>query len=424
MFEKIVNVWKVKELRNSILYILGMLVIFRFAAHVPIPGVNIENLREFFGSNQLLGLLNLFSGGGMQNFSIVMLGVAPYITASIIFQLLAMIIPKLEEMSKDEAGRQKISMYTRLSTVPLAALQGFSLITLLRRSGTNIIDASVSSLDLIVMILVVTAGTVFLMWLGELITEKKIGNGISLLIFAGIIASLPQTIQQTLINFTPDMLITILAFIAVAIATVVGVVIITEGQRNIPVSYAKRVRGNKMYGGNTSHLPIRVNQAGVIPIIFAISIVMFPPMVGQFMIQAKTEFVAKFGQFLIDVFQNSIFYGFAYFILVFGFTYFYTAVIFHPNQIADNLQKSGAFIPGIRPGKHTEDYLQRTISRITLTGALFLALIAVMPLVLQAFSSMQSMVIGGTSILIVVAVVIELVKQIESQLTMREYDGF
>ena len=360
----------------------------------------------------------------MQNFSIVMLGVAPYITASIIFQLLAMIVPKLEEMNKEEAGRQKISMYTRLSTVPLAALQGFSMITLLRRSGANILAADLSSWDLTVMILIITAGTVFLMWLGELISERKIGNGISILIFAGIIAGLPQAVQQTLVNFTPDMMVMVIAFILVAVVTVVGVVIITEGQRNIPVSYAKRVRGNKMYGGNSSHLPIRVNQAGVIPIIFAISIVLVPSMVGQFMVQAKTEFVAKFGQMLIDVFQNNIFYGVAYFVLVFGFTYFYTAVIFHPNQIAENLQKSGAFIPGIRPGQHTEHYLQHTISRITLTGALFLALIAVMPLVLQNVSNMQSMVIGGTSVLIVVSVVIEMVKQIESQMTMREYDGF
>jgi len=424
MFDKIANIWKIKELRQSILYILGVLVIFRFAAHIPIPGVNVENLRAFFSSNELLGLLNLFSGGGMQNFSIVMLGVAPYITASIIFQLLAMIVPKLEEMNKEEAGRQKISMYTRLSTVPLAALQGFSMITLLRRSGANILAADLSSWDLTVMILIITAGTVFLMWLGELISERKIGNGISILIFAGIIAGLPQAVQQTLVNFTPDMMVMVIAFILVAVVTVVGVVIITEGQRNIPVSYAKRVRGNKMYGGNSSHLPIRVNQAGVIPIIFAISIVLVPSMVGQFMVQAKTEFVAKFGQMLIDVFQNNIFYGVAYFVLVFGFTYFYTAVIFHPNQIAENLQKSGAFIPGIRPGQHTEHYLQHTISRITLTGALFLALIAVMPLVLQNVSNMQSMVIGGTSVLIVVSVVIEMVKQIESQMTMREYDGF
>jgi len=422
MFEKIAQIWKVKDLRNSILYILGMLVIFRFAAHVPIPGVNMDNLREFFQSNQILGLLNLFSGGGMQNFSIVMLGVAPYITSSIIFQLLAMIVPKLEEMSKDEGGRQKISMYTRLATVPLAALQGYGMLNILSRSSQPIIQ-STDLFSMFTMILTITAGTVFLMWIGELISEKKIGNGISLLIFAGIIAGVPQALQQTFINFSKDQLMTLVVFAVIAVVTIVGVVIITEGQRKIPVSYAKRVRGNKMYGGTNTHLPVKVNQAGVIPIIFAISIVLFPSMVAQFMVRAETEFVAKTGQFVIDLFANQVFYAVLYFLLVFGFTYFYTAVIFHPNQIADNLQKSGAFIPGIRPGKNTEEYLQNTISRITLTGALFLALIAVMPLMLQNTMGMQSMVIGGTSILIVVSVVIETIKQIDSQMTMREYDG-
>lgn len=423
MLNRIAQIWKIRDLRNSILYVLGLLVVFRLAAHIPIPGINIENLREFFGSNQLLGLMNIFSGGGMQNFSIVMMGVAPYITASIIFQLLAMIIPKLEEMQKEEAGRQKINMWTRISTVPLAALQAYSMIMILGRSAKPIIE-DLSFYNLFSMIITITAGTIFLMWIGELISEKKIGNGISLLIFAGIIAGVPQLIQQALINFDRSQVINLLVFGAITLVTIIGVVIITEGQRNIPVQYAKRVRGMKMYGGTSTHLPIRVNQAGVIPIIFAISIILFPPMVAQFMVRAKTEFIASAGQWVIDVFQNNLVYGILYFLLVFAFTYFYTAVIFHPNQIAENLQKNGAFIPGIRPGQHTEQYLQNTISRITLTGALFLAIIAVLPLLLQGTMGSQSMVIGGTSLLIVVSVAIETMKQIESQLTMRDYEGF
>ncbi|MBT5338812.1 preprotein translocase subunit SecY, partial [Candidatus Falkowbacteria bacterium] len=265
---------------------------------------------------------------------------------------------------------------------------------------------------------------VFLMWLGELITEKKIGNGISLLIFAGIVVRIPTALQQVIVNFSQEQVINLLVFTFIAIVTIVGVVIISEGQRNIPVSYAKRVRGMKMYGGMNTHLPIRVNTAGVIPIIFAISIILFPPMVSQFLLRAQSAWIQNFGQGVINLFNNQLFYGVLYFLLVFGFTYFYTAVIFHPYQIAENLQKNGGFVPGIRPGNHTAEYLQKTISRITLTGALFLGLIAVLPLVMQQVSGLQSMVIGGTSILIVVSVAIEIVKQVESQLTMRDYEGF
>jgi len=423
MFEKLIQIWKVKDLRKKIGFVLGVLVIFRLMAHVPIPGVNAENLKEFFSSNQLLGLMNIFSGGGMSNFSIIMLGVAPYITASIIFQLLAMIVPKLEEMSKEEAGRQKINTYTRISTVPLAMLQAFGMINLLNQSPKPILG-DMNMWTLFSVIMIITAGTVFLMWLGELITERKIGNGISLLIFAGIVARVPSILQETIINFNKAQVINLLVFAAIAVITIVGVVIITEAQRNIPVVYAKRVRGMKMYGGGTTHLPIRVNQAGVIPIIFAISIILFPPMVAQFMLRASNEWVAGAAQWVINVFQNQLIYGVLYFLLVFGFTYFYTAVIFHPHQISDNLQKHGGFIPGIRPGGQTAHYLQNVISRITLTGALFLALIAVLPLTMQQLTGLQSMVIGGTSLLIVVSVVIETVKQIESQLVMRDYEGF
>ncbi len=423
MWEKLSQIWRLKDLRNKILFVLGMLVVFRLAAHIPIPGVNVENLREFFGSNQILGLLNLFSGGGMQNFSIVMMGVAPYITASIIFQLLGMIIPKIEDMQKEEAGRQKINMWTRVATVPLAILQAYGMIAILRQSAKPIVE-STDFFSMAAMLITITAGTLFLMWIGELITEKKIGNGISLLIFAGIIVRVPTALQAVVVNFSQEQVINLLVFAFIAVVTVVGVVIISEGQRNIPVSYAKRVRGMKMYGGMNTHLPIRVNTAGVIPIIFAISIILFPSMVAQFLVRVDSAWVKAISEGVISLFNNQLFYGILYFLLVFGFTYFYTAVIFHPYQIAENLQKNGGFIPGIRPGSQTAEYLQNTISRITLTGALFLGLIAVLPLVMQQVSGLQSMVIGGTSILIVVSVAIEMVKQVESQLTMRDYEGF
>lgn len=422
MLNKLVQIWKAKDLRDSILFVLGMLVIFRLAAHIPIPGVNSEALRELFAGNQVLGLMNIFSGGGMQNFSIVMMGIAPYITSSIIFQLLGMIMPKLEEMQKEEDGRQKINMWTRWLTVPLAALQAYGMITMLRRSSYSILG-DISSFDLIAMIITITAGTIFLMWIGELITEKKVGNGISLLIFAGIVAALPGAVQQIIATYDAGQLFTIIGFIAITIVTVVGVVVITEGQRNVPVQYARQIRGHRMYGGTSTHLPLRVNMAGVIPIIFAISVVLFPPMIAQFFIHAKSAWLAKAAEWIITAFQNQLFYGVLYFLLVFAFTYFYTEVIFHPEQIAENLQKQGGFIPGIRPGRHTSEYLANTTHKIIFVGALFLGIIAILPLIMRYFTGMQSLAIGGTSLLIVVAVVIETVKQIESQLTMREYEG-
>lgn len=422
MMEKIIQIWKAKDLRNKILFVLSMLVIFRLAAHIPVPGVNAEALRELFASNQVLGLLNIFSGGSMENFSIVMMGVGPYITASIIFQLLGMIVPKLEEMQKEEQGRQKINMWTRWLTVPLGALQAFGMITLLRRSSAGIVsDATL--FNLICMIATITAGTIFLMWIGELITEKKVGNGISLIIFAGIVASLPQSIYQVLISYDPSKLFMIIGFLVIAIITVIGVVVITEAQRNIPVQYAKQVRGNRMFGGTSTHLPLRVNMAGVIPIIFAISVILFPSMIAQFFIHARTAFIANAAEWTIELFNNQLVYGILYFLLVFAFTYFYTEVIFHPDQIAENLQKQGGFIPGIRPGRHTSEYLANTTHKIILVGALFLGVIAILPLILRYFTGIQSLAIGGTSLLIVVSVVIETMKQIEAQLTMREYEG-
>jgi len=351
-----------------------------------------------------------------------MMGVGPYITSSIIFQLLGMIVPSIEEMQKEESGRQKINMWTRWATVPLAILQSYGMITLLRNGSSGILG-QVSPFDFGLMILTITAGSIFLMWLGELITEKKVGNGISLLIFAGIVASLPTKLQQIATTFDATQLFMLIGFVVIAIITVVGVVIINEGQRNVPVQYARQVRGNRTFGGTSTHLPLRVNMAGVIPIIFAISVVLFPSMIAQFLIHAKTAWIANVATHTISLFNNQLFYGIIYFILVFAFTYFYTEVIFHPAQIAENLQKQGGFIPGIRPGKPTSDYLAYTTHKIILAGALFLGLIAVLPLIMKYYTGMQAFAVGGTSLLIVVSVVIETVKQIEAQMTMREYDG-
>lgn len=422
MFDRLEQIWKAKDLRNNILFVLGLLIIFRLAAHIPVPGVNALALKNLFASNQILGLMNLFSGGGMENFSIVLMGVAPYITSSIIFQLLGMIVPTIEEMNKEESGRQKINMWTRWLTVPLAAMQAYGMITLLGRGSAGILG-NISTFDFTVMIITITAGTIFLMWLGELISEKKIGNGISLLIFAGIVSGLPTMIQQIAISFDQTQLFILIGFVIITIITVVGVVIINEGQRNIPVQYARQIRGNRAFGGTSTHLPLRVNMAGVIPIIFAISVVLFPSMIAQFLVHAKSAWIANAANATINLFANQLFYGVIYFVLVFAFTYFYTEVIFHPTQIAENLQKQGGFIPGIRPGKNTSDYLSNTTHKIILVGALFLGLIAILPLIMRYFTGMQSLAVGGTSLLIVVSVVIETVKQIEAQLTMREYDG-
>lgn len=421
--EKFTQIFKVPQIRNKILFILGLLVVYRFAANIPLPGVDILRVEEFFQNNQLFGLLNIFSGGGLSNISIVLLGVGPYITASIIMQLLTMIVPSMERLYKEEgeAGRQKFTMITRWLTVPLAIVQTYAMIRLLGSQG---ILGDLSAFDIAVMALVATAGTIFLMWLGEIITEKGVGNGVSVIIFAGIVASLPSAASRLASTFDSTQLFLYLTFGAVALVTIAGVVFINEGQRVIPISYARRMSAGRAYGGGATHLPLKVNQAGVIPIIFAISIILFPPTIASFLAQSSHETIAHAAQAVADAFQNQWVYGFLYFFLVVVFTYFYTAVIVDPHKISDNLQKQGGYIPGIRPGKTTEEYLSKIINRITLTGAFFLGAIAVLPLVVQAFTGMNSLTIGGTSILIVVAVVIEMVKQIESQMVMRSYDSY
>lgn len=424
MLEKLTQIWRVRDLRMKVLFVLLMLLVFRVIAHIPIPGVDVTALRKLFSSNQLLGLFNVFSGGGLDNFSIVMLGVGPYITSSIIFQLLTMIIPSLEQLSKEgEQGYERINQWQRLLTVPLAMLQAFATITLLRQQNSGVLP-EISHFELATAIIAITAGTVFLMWIGELISEKKIGNGISLIIFAGIVARIPSELKQTAATFDPSKIFTYVLILAVFLVTIAGIVFITEAQRNIPVSYARRIRGNRVFGGVDTHLPLRVNQAGVIPIIFAVSLVVFPPLIAQFFQHSHIAWLAAVSLKTIALFQNSAFYAIVYFVLVVAFTYFYTSVVFHPQQIAENLQKQGGFVPGIRPGQNTAEYLSYVSNRIMLAGAMFLGVIAVLPNIMQSSTGIKTLVVGGTSLLIVVSVVIETVKQIDAQLVMRDYEGF
>ncbi|MBI2609700.1 preprotein translocase subunit SecY [Candidatus Giovannonibacteria bacterium] len=429
MFERLALIFKDKDLRKKILFVLGILVVFRIGAALPIPGINVAELERLFQGNQLFGLLNIFSGGALDNLSIVMLGVGPYITASIIMQLLTMIIPRLKEIYSEEGemGRKKFNQYSRLLTVPLAILQGFALLVLLERQG---IIENLTMAARLVNIVIITGGSVFLMWLGELISEKGIGNGISLLIFAGIVSSIPSALQQQFFKISqqgfpfidPSKIPVILAFLVAGIAVIAAVVIVTEGERPIPVSYAKRIRGMRVYGGVSTHLPLRVNQAGVIPIIFALSILLFPQMFAGILSKSGSSIAQSVAGALLWFLNSTWLYGIFYFVLVFLFTYFYTAVTFDPDQISTNLQKQGAFVPGIRPGHPTSDFLARILNRITLVGALFLGLIAVLPFVAQGLTGDVGLTIGGTSLLIAVSVVLETVKQVDAQLVMREYD--
>ncbi len=425
MWDKLKSAWQVKEVRNGLLFVFAMLVIFRVTANIPLPGIDLVALKRFFDANQVLGLLNLFSGGTIRNFSVVALGVAPYITASIIFQLLGMIFPSIEEIQKDgEQGQRRINQWSRYLTVPLAFIQGFSLLALLRQSQTTILTTD-SPLHIAMLLCVLTAGTMFLMWIGELISEKKVGNGISLIIFAGIVAGLPDTAAQFLSTYDSSQLFTVVIYAAVALLTVAGVVFVSEGQRNIPVQYARQSNGqSSSVGGVASSLPLRVNMTGVIPIIFAVSLLLLPSVVAQFFTQARSPWLAQAATWVLVTLQNQVIYGTLYFLLVVIFTYFYTTIVFQPERIAENMQKSGGFVPGIRPGKPTAEYLMNVINRITLGGALFLGAIAVLPLLAQGFTGTSVLAIGGTSILIVVSVIIESIKQVQAQLTMREYDVY
>jgi len=418
--QKLKVLFKDETLRRRILFVVGALVLFRVLAAIPIPGVDVFLLEQFFANNQFLGLLNIFSGGGLSNLSIVMLGVAPYITASIIMQLLTIMMPSLKAMYQEEgeAGRRKFSQYTRYLTIPLALLQAVGFLFLLERQG---ILPGLDTFGLVENVIIIAAGSILLMWIGELITEFGIGNGVSIIIFAGIVAALPSVIGQLIFTFNVSQLPLIVGFLIVAAIIVAGVVVITDAERPVPVTYAKRVRGMKVYGGTSTYLPLRINQAGVIPIIFALSILLFPQMILNFLGSVNNATVASVANTLLHFLANGIVYAAIYFILVFLFTYFYTAVTFDPHAISTNLQKSGAFIPGVRPGQTTASYLGKIITRITLVGALFLGVIAVLPLGMQAITGFSALAIGGTALLIVVSVVLDLVRKIDAQLSMREY---
>jgi preprotein translocase subunit SecY len=408
-------------LRTRIFFTLGLLVISRVLAVIPIPGIDAARLQSLFSGSQFLNLLNIFSGGGLATLSIVMLGAGPYISASIIMQLMTLMFPKLKAMYQEEgeAGRRKFAQYSRLLTVPLAFIQGYSFILLFQKQG---VLPALSTGLFIQDLLVIVAGSLLIVWIGELISEFGVGNGISLIIFAGIVSRLPATLGQLFFTFEPAKLpIYILAF-AFLLLIILGVVIVNEAERPIPITYAKQARGGVTSGGSIpTYLPLRINQAGVIPIIFALSLLLFPQMILQFLVNAKVEVVQQASTFLLSVLNNQWFYGGAYFVLVFLFTYFYTAVTFDPDQISENLQKSGAYIPGVRPGQSTADYIARILTRLTLIGALFLGFIAVLPLILQGVTGIQSLAIGGTALLIVVSVVIDLMKKVDAQISVREY---
>lgn len=424
--DKIKQIFKVKELRRNILFVLMIIVVSRLLTHIPLPGVNPIALRNFFNSNDVLGMLNLLSGGGMENFSIIMMGVGPYITASIILQLLTMIFPRLEESIKEPGGQEKMNMYTRYLTVPLAALQAFGMIKLLQNASQNnpILDY-MNWMQLSTLILAVTAGTMFLVWLGDLITERKIGNGVSILILSGIVAGIPGKLQRVFLTYDPSQFTNIIIFILVALVTIVGIIFIAEGQRKIPISYARQGGAGRLNTRVSTYLPIPINQAGMIPIIFAASLVLIPTTAAQFLVKAQTNWLANTAQFILENLKpGQLIYNIMYFVLVVSFTYFYTYIVFHPDQMAENLQRQGGFIPGIRPGKYTQEYLQYVTNRILLTGSLFLGFIAVVPLMVQKVSNDPNLALSGASLLIVVGVIIEMINKIDAQLTMRDYEGF
>lgn len=417
------QIWSAKDLRQKLLFTAAILLAYRFLAHIPIAGVDRQALKQLFSGNQLLGLLDIFSGGTLANFSLAALGLGPYINASIIMQLLTVVFPKLEEMSKEgEAGRELINQYTRLLTVPIAILQGIGMYFLLHSQK---VIGVLSPIQMIGLLVTITAGTMLTVWLGELITEYGVGNGISLLIFAGIVGRLPVALSQTAVTLETLNFGSLAVFAVLAIVVIAAVVFMNEASRNVIVNYAKRVRAGKPIGGQISHLPLRVNQAGVIPIIFAVSLVLLPSMVGSFLQKSGNPGIAAAARQVVSVMQpNGWVYSVVYFVLVVGFTYFYTAVVFNPEKIAEELKKYGGFIPGIRPGPATAEYLNGVLNRITLAGALFLGAIAVLPNIMQSVFHIPQLSMGGTGILIVVSVVLETTKSMQSQLSLRNYEGF
>jgi len=420
VWNKLKMIFTDKTLRTRVLFVLGALLVFRLLAGIPIPGIDTARLQIFLDNNQFLGVMNVFSGGGLSHLSILMLGVGPYITSSIIMQLLTMMSPRLKAMYQEdgEIGRKKFSRISRFITIPLAAIQGISLLLVLKNQG---ILGDVSVLGMAVNLCVVVAGSMLIMWVGELISEFGIGNGISLIIFAGIVANIPTELSQFLFTFDMASLPLYLLLAAFGLLIVAGVVIVSEAERPIPVTYAKQVRGDHIAGGTQTYLPLRVNQAGVIPIIFALSILLFPQLIGNALSTMTSPILLSISHGLLWFVNNTWVYSTVYFVFVFLFTYFYTAVTFDPDQLATNLQKNGAFIPGIRPGTATRDFISVILNRVTMIGAVFLGLIAVMPLIIRAVTGITAFSIGGTALLIVVSVVLDLIKKVDAQLSMREY---
>ncbi len=408
-------------LRSRILFVVVILLITRLLAVIPIPGIDASNLAQFLEKNSFFGFLNIFAGGGLSALSFVMLGVGPYITSSIIMQLMTVISPRLKEMYQEEGevGRKKFVQYGRLITLPFAILQGFALITLLEKQ--NVITHMAVPV-LITNIIIVTAGTMLMMWLGEQINERGIGNGVSLIIFAGIVAALPNKLGQFFITFDASQIPMLLGILILTILVVAGIVFITEAERPLTVTYARQSRAGQGSTFNTStYLPLRLNQAGVVPIIFAISILLFPQFIGQLFSTSKYGILQSLARTINDLIANQWIYGATYFILVVLFTYFYTAIMFDPEKTAENLQKNGAFISGYRPGAMTAEYIGGVLGRITLFGAIFLGLVAVLPLIVQGVTGIKAVAIGGTSILIAISVILDLIKKVDAQLSMREY---
>ncbi len=447
MLQAVLRAIQLPDLRRRILFTLGMLLIFRLIAHIPVPNINpasLQQLQDALANNQLAQLLNIFAGGALQNFSVAAMGVYPYITASIIMQLLQPLIPALQELSKEgEQGRIKMNRYQMWLTIPLAYLQAYGQTMTLERTvnPTNVIASSLfrSSFDIVsnflptfTILTSMVAGTMLLVWLGEQINERGIGQGISVIIFGGIVSRLPGMIVQ---GFQVSQaggvstIIGVIGFVAIALLTIIGIVLIQEGQRRIPVQYAKRVRGNKVYGGQSSHIPLKVNMAGMIPLIFAQSIIIFPGIIASWFYQVNGEGIGNaIAGFFYTTFNptgqsGGVIYMALLFLLTVGFTYFYTIVLFSQQDIPDSLQRNGGFIPGIRPGKKTEEYLGRVLNRITLVGALFLGIVAILPFLTQTITGLQ-LGLGSTALLIVVGVAIDTMRQLESQLIMRDYEGF
>jgi preprotein translocase subunit SecY len=421
---KIFNIFKklflYQDLRKRALTVILLLIFARFLANIPLPDVDLEKFKTLFEANQFLGFINIFSGGALSNFSIALLGLGPYITAVIILQLLTFVYPRLKEMyyEEGEIGRARFNQYARILTIPLALIQSFGFLNFLNAKGVVFL----TTLTLIRDAIIVTCGVIILMWIGELITEQKLGNGISLIIFSGIVARTPQILLQARANFSLEKLQIYIPFLILAILIIAGIVFINEAERRIQLVFAKRVRGTKLYGGASTYLPIRIAQAGVIPIIFAIALLLFPQTLAQFLALTKIEFFNTLLKSLNDFLNNHLLFSFLYFILVFAFTYLYTSITFNPEEISKNLQSAGAFVPGLRPGKETEKYFKNIVSRLTFFGGLFLGFIAILPYLFQFLTKTQFLAIGGTSILIVVSVAIETVKQIQSELSLREYE--